>query len=55
MSPDEIATMLDALADAITERAAKGRPTTSVALTGDQALTVVVMALRQMAERVSQQ
>ena len=39
MSPDEIATMLDALAERDHGARCQGRPTTSVALTGDQALT----------------
>jgi hypothetical protein len=56
VSPDEIATMLDELADAITrEDAERYGQGTRPGLTGDQAITVIVMALRKMAERVSRQ
>lgn len=48
--------MLDALADAICqEDAERFGQRTRPALTGSQAITVVVMALRKMADRVSQQ
>lgn len=63
MSQDEIATMLDELADAITERAVasyqrvpgSGGSETVFPMNGNQAVTAVVMALRGMAERVSKQ
>jgi hypothetical protein len=54
MSPDEVATMLDELADEICrEDAQRYGEGTRPALTGDQAITAVIMALRRMAERVS--